>query len=1078
MGPEDSLEKDRRVLKLFTDLRGGNRAELEYSIIAILAEIDPLGAERLHNMLEVTEENLSDLSGTFDQSFREIVDDIPMAGLVFTEPERASIGEVIGNFKIEKFVAQGGMSSVYRARRVDDLALEVAIKTLWTWQPKLLALFQSECKILSTLTHPGIARLIDAGIKANGQPWMAMEYINGLSLTQHVAKHCLNLKQRLHLFLQICDALTHAHHQMIIHRDLKPSNIMVTDRGRVKLLDFGIAALLNPDTGEQDTVTMLSDRLLTPQYASPEQLNGLRLSSSSDVYSLGVIFYELLVGHRPYESAGKSQQEMVELVNTASIAKPSSVLNTTPYSPISSKHLRGDLDTIALKALEKQISYRYHSVEAMSEDIRRYLNGDPITARPATPGYRLRKLVQRHPWPMAMGSLFALFLIFFASYANHQSHLNAMERDEALKERRTAETVTNFMLGMFEQIDPDRARDHDVSAIEVMEQGRLQLESLNNEPEISMRLKQTLASVYSSLGRYSIALELYRQAGAETVKNGRNPFTTDLALARTYLDAGQVKAAGNLLEELEPFLKDQESSEVGAYWHIRANYLVARGWYNQADEAFKLALQNPNLDLARRMDLKADRAQLFFKWGFYKKALANRMEVLEYQQNFYGKFHSKYANTLHDIGQVLAKQAKYKKAQETFVRVGEIYSKIYAQDHPSHFKLKTSIINFMMQKGAYQEAEQLTREHLAKTQAVNGREHHATAAALKLLGTLLAQQAKFEEAERFLRESLVTYQNTLGLDHSDTASLYNTLGNLMLNKGNRETAQVYYDKSLNVLIKAFGEDHPHTAATLFNRGRILLKQNDLEGAASSYEKALSIFRNALGEDHPHVASVLIGRGELSLQTLDLKAAVAHFEQALTIQNDALGEGHPTTAYPLSLLGDAKFAIGDLKEAKKHFQQALDIQKNAYGENHPSLGFTLHSLAKVTQVEGDSERAISYYEQALNIKKRTLGKDHKTLVNTLMALGDLEHANGALREARNYLELALAIQRKSYGESHQNTAEILSRLGKILQAQGDVRGAVVHQRQALLIAEEMFGVNHTITQTYTARLEETLQQRDR
>src|SRR5690606_9806168 len=401
---------------------------------------------------------------------------------------KALLGRVVNNYRLVSILGHGGTGTVYLAERADrQYSAQVAVKIIdtATIHGDLGQRFRAERQILASLNHAYIARLIDAGETAEGQPYLIMEYVHGEPLDKYCDQHALDIRDRLELFLQICSAVQYAHQNLIVHRDLKPANILVTPEGSPKLLDFGIAKLLDVsgDAADVLALTRMNDRLLTPEYASPEQILGRPVTTASDVYALGVVLYELLTGLRPYSVPASASQLELErticisdperpsaaLTRAAAVAAPtdSRIASAASARRLSleklSRRLSGDLDSIVLRALRKEPHHRYASVEQLAADIRRYLSREPVLARQGNWTYYSSRFIRRHAFGVSAGAGFAVFLTAFAIVMSVQAQRIAEERDRATVESARAESVSNFMLSIFDASDPFEAQGREVT---------------------------------------------------------------------------------------------------------------------------------------------------------------------------------------------------------------------------------------------------------------------------------------------------------------------------------------------------------------------------------------------------------------------------------------------------------------------------------------------------------------------------------------------------------------------------------------------------------------------------------------
>ena len=399
--------------------------------------------------------------------------------------------EQIGHYRLREEIGRGGMATVYLADRDDDFTHRVAIKLVRGFMgPEALRRFRGERQILASLQHPGIARLIDGGTTSDGAPYLVMELVDGMPIDRYCEQQSLTTRQRIALFCKVCEAVSAAHRSLVVHRDLKPSNILVTADGTPKLLDFGIAKLIEDDSADLHMTTP-SMRVLTPHFASPEQVRGEVITTAADVYALGVLLYLLLTGRRPYEIESRRPEEIERIVCREEPPKPSAVVDARTRRL---RELRGDLDTIVMTALQKEPSRRFASVDQFAEDLKRWLDGRPVQARPSTLAYRTRRFIARHRTGVAAGVIFTVTVAAFAMAL-------ARSAAQARSERDAAERVTSMLIQMFSGSDPRSARGDSITARELLDEGAEQVRvKLRDQPDMQARLLDAIGAIYVGLG--------------------------------------------------------------------------------------------------------------------------------------------------------------------------------------------------------------------------------------------------------------------------------------------------------------------------------------------------------------------------------------------------------------------------------------------------------------------------------------------------------------------------------------------------------------------------------------------------
>ncbi len=746
----------------------------------------------------------------------------------------ASAGQQIGPYRILREVGQGGMGVVYEAEQ-EQLKRHVALKLIRLGMDtrQVVARFEAERHALAMMNHPNIAQVLDAGATESGRPYFVMEFIDGEPITSYCDAQRLSTADRLDLFLAVCSGVQHAHQKGIIHRDLKPSNVLVAQEdGKPvpKIIDFGIAKATAQRLTEKTLFTQAGVLIGTPEYMSPEQagLSELDVDTRTDVYSLGVLLYELLVGALPFEPSelrGAGYDEIRRRIREEEPSRPSARLSTLEGlsadlarnrrtdSPSLMRQLRGDLDWITMRALEKVPDRRYPSPSELAADLRRHLHNEPVQAGPPAATYRMGKFVRRHKLAVTAGVAVLLALLLGVAAATF-GLVRARDAERvAREEARTAEEVSSFLTSLFRVSQPSEADVNQITAREILDRGVERIESeLAREPEVQSRLMREMGMVYAQLGLHQEAERLFQQA---LDIRRELPQVTDFQIAEILANLAGVR-------------------------HRTARHEEAIEMYKDSVRLAEAAGERDDLWLA--MVLRS-LGGVYLTLARNDEALATSQRARSMLEATGHVADPEFGRILRNIGMAHWSLQEFESARAAYEESLDVYDASLEPGHPeiSYVVNSLAILNYNLKD--------------------------------------------FDAARPMFERELANLERTLGHEHPNTASLMNNLGLLLLDMGLPEEARPRIQESLRIREAALGPEHEEVATSLVNLGRLLLAEGDLEGARRSFERCLAIREKRLGPEHPYVATVLEVQAEV-LRKLGEDQQAAVLEQRASAIRDA------------------------------------------------------------------------------------------------------------------------------------------------------------------------------------------------
>jgi eukaryotic-like serine/threonine-protein kinase len=792
-------------------------------------------------------------------------------------------GNRIGQYRVLRTLGVGGMGEVFLAERADaEFEQQVAIKVVHGGLTAhgVHSRLKIERQILAQLDHPNIAHLLDGGSLPDGTTYIVMEYVDGIPIDAFCDSNRLDVAARLKLFQTVCAAVHYAHQNLIVHRDLKPSNILVTATGVPKLLDFGIAKLLDDRQAKHHTLTVTHAdiRIMTPDHASPEQVRGQAITTSSDVYVLGVLLYKLLAGTSPFVIPSMRLTDIERAICEKDPPLPSHTINTDDSKETRSivearsttanrlrRILAGDLDNIVLMAMRKEPERRYGSSQQMANDIQRYLDGKTVIARRDTISYRSAKFVRRHWLPVAASVSVVFLVLAFATTTYVQSLRIAAERDRvaeqramAERERTRAEEVSSFLVNLFKLSDPQENRGNQVTARELLDSGAKRLQAgLQDQPATKAALLSTVGAVYDSLGQYKEALPIL----TESLK--LQPLSQDKSRIETLLELGRARSGAGDLAGAEAPLQEAlhlSQRDFGAAGQESGRALWALGQlrYKQSRFADAKELYNRSLDILETT-----------------AAPATDVSAL-----------------LDDLAQVYVGEQQWALAKQTYERALQVDRRVLGDDHPRVAERLNNLAVVAQHVGDLKLAETLFRDAIRRYERTDGDQHPETGVARGNYGLLLQREGRLAEAEPYLRRALDVSLKLYGPDNYNVAYARVSLAMLLHDQGNLPAAETEFRQALAVYDKSLPSNHEYRASALMHFARLLVDRGKADEALATSDESLNIWNASSAPSNPYTAQARAIRAYALAHLGKRREAAEELDAALPVLVKARGIDDP------------------------------------------------------------------------------------------------------------------------------------------------------------------------------------------
>ncbi|MFK7885913.1 MAG: tetratricopeptide repeat protein [Gammaproteobacteria bacterium] len=960
-------------------------------------------------------------------------------------PDASAPGASIGDYQLLQELGVGGMSRVYLARREHvDFEHHVALKIMRSFgrhREESTRRFKREQQLLASLSHPNIASIIDGGVTPANRPYLVMEYVDGTTITDYCREAQIDLDARLSLFKDVCSAVEHAHRALVVHRDLKPSNIMVTRNGQVKLLDFGIAKILDDPDVEATRTGLL---MMTPQYAAPEQVTSGRITTATDIYALGLILYELITDTRPWESEGASISEQIAQICEQAPPRPSTVAATRSGQGSQparwSRRLRGDLDLIVGKALAKNPEERYGACGELVRDLHNWSTGLPVSAHAPAIGYRLRKFARRHWVGVSASGLFFGVVAAFLTALLVQQRATLAERDRAQMAEAANGAINRFLIDeMLGAASAQDASGRDVSVSQVLERaaetaGR----AFDGQPALEASVRNTLGRTYLRLGELeksafnlnqamAINLEQFDRDHPDRLRTGAS--MAELSLARGNLEAAgdavrdvlahQMRVLGN--EHVDTLISQLLLAKVEALsdrWPDAESNLVAT--------IALLATHHPQVWRPRSQALM-ELAKVYIAQRRPDEASAALNERLALQRSFLGENHPDMLVTMDVQSNVLRQMQRMDDALAVAERAYTLALKVYDEGHPETARMAATLGRSYVRARRYADAETMFRQAVRVTAARLGETHPDTISFVQNLAVTLSYQGGYEEAEALYKTAAEHYAQRHGERHSATIRVLKNLSS-MLKEQKKFTEDRAITARLTDIARSFLDDAQADPILVSDMAEYLLECEPPE--LRDPKTALMMAQQAVERTQGQRGEPLMTLGMAQRANNDVAAAVATYERAAT-----LSEMLHIHALPREL---AKLYVQEqaIADGEAFFEAHLLRRQQARSPEDWLIGMTWHEFGRFYVNAGLGERAVPVLEKALTQYRLTRSPDDAVVLRSRAALGAAQMLTGNLDDGQRNLDVAYAGLLEDRQVTSDVKREILVWLIQLAQAKDD------------------------------------------
>jgi len=937
-------------------------------------------------------------------------------------------GAVIGRYKLLQQIGEGGFGAVYLAEQEVPVRRQVALKIIKLGMDtkQVIARFEAERQALALMEHPNIAKVLDAGATDTGRPYFVMELVRGVPITEYCDQAEMPFRDRLNLFMQVCGAVQHAHQKGIIHRDIKPSNVLVTQvdgKPAPKVIDFGIAKATQQRLTEQTMFTEFGQFIGTPAYMSPEQADatGTDIDTRSDIYSLGVLLYELLTGATPFDvktlrKAGLG--EIQRIIREVEPPRPSTRLSglgaeletVARQRSIEPKKLgtilRGDLDWIILKALEKDRVRRYESASGLAADIERYLVDEPVAAGPPSNVYRFRKFVRRHRGAVIAGAVVTATLVL---------------------------GVIGTSVGMVRALQEKRRAD---AAAQAEAAARREEQKRGDELKQVSDFQAKMLSQIDATG-----------AGIELMSDIREKFAA--ALKKSGVPEAErpkrVAAFGRELTHVN-------ATDVAADMIDRTILMPA---IVAVDSEFK---DQPLVDSSLRQTL----GELYRTLGRNESAFSLQERALEVRRRVLGGEHADTLDAEWNLARILRSQGKLAEAEPLTREAMEKRRRVLGDDHPDTLASINTMATLLQDQGKLAEAEPLMREAMEKGRRVLGEEHADTVNYIGHMGLLLDARGKSSEAEPYLREAMEKSRRVRGEDDPNTVNAINNYGCLLLALGRAPDAEKYLREALDKERRVRGEEHPDTLLAINNVATVLERQGRIADAEPVYRDALEKSRRVLGDEHPATLRAINNLGNNLRSQGKLAEAEPLIREAMGTYRRVLGDEHRETLIAINVYGYLLIEQGKPAEAEPYWREAYEKGRRALGEDHPDVLVWTNNLGGLLRSQGKLAEAEPYLREALSKSRRVNGNDHPSTLYIMRSVAALLYAQGKKSEAELLYREVMETRRRVLGTENVETLTSIAEMGGVLRKAGKLPESEALFREAIPGFVRVKGKDNSLT----------------